>query len=587
MEARGRGIKVLVGLRVVDLLLVEGLDLAFGPGMALLAGETGAGKSILIDALCAALGGRAPSSWVRPGAGRALVEARFAHLAEQGPWLEALEASGVAQAVAGELVLSRELSTKGSRCRIDGQLVPQSALRAVGRALVEVVAQHEHQLLVDATAHLHWLDAFAGAGPQRALVSAAAESLSQARHRLHEAEAKARHDENERDFRAFQLAELEEAQLHSPDELTKLDEERRRLAHAEELRTGALSAHEALWDCDKALVDQAGSWAAKVGRWANLDPALQGAAESLASAQNFLGEAARDLRRYAEGFTHEGGRLNELESRSDRLRDLLRKHGPDLPAAMAKRDLLRRQLAEAHAQEDALGLLVQATERALATWVVAAGKLSALREAATQALALAVEQELAALALERARFEVRLSPRHAEGHPEGAEEAAFWVTMNPGAPAGALAKTASGGELSRVLLALQAALAAKAATPVLVFDEIDVGISGLAAAAVAERLGRLSQAKQVLAISHLPAVAAMADAHYLVEKRVEGSKTLMVVGPVQGAERVAALARMAGGEATAAAKAHASELLARAEAFKSKAAKPNKAKPLVKAGGKR
>lgn len=567
-----------MGLRVVDLLLVEGLELSFGPGMALLAGETGAGKSILIDALCAALGGKASPSWIRAGSKKAYVEARFAQLPSEGPWQEALAAAGLEPELEGELVLSRELTAKGSRCRIDGQLVPQGALRAVGRALVEVVAQHEHQLLVEASAHLQWLDAFAGAlGPRRS-VAEAAQAWAEARQALAQAEAAQRQAENERDFRAFQLAELEEAQLEGPEELEQLEAEHRRLAHAEELRTGALAAHEALWASEGALADRAGAWAAKVGRLATVDPQLQGASEALEAAQSALGEAARELRRYGEGLQVDEGRLHELEVRGERLRALLRKHGPDLATAIAKREALRAQAAEGEAQGQALALLAQAAAQAEDRWRQAAAALSARRQAATAQLAAAVEAELQALALERARFEVRLSPREGQGHPEGAEEASFWVAMNPGAPAGPLAKTASGGELSRVLLALQAAMAARAATPVLVFDEIDVGISGVAAAAVAERLGRLAQAKQVLAITHLPAVAAMADAHYLVEKKVEGSKTLMVVGPVHGEERVAALARMAGGEATEVARAHAQELLGRAEAFKAKVGKSGLAK---------
>jgi len=553
---------VLEELRVENLLLIERAELRLGPGLNVLTGETGAGKTVLAHALDLLLGGKPRSGIVRPGASEAYVEGVFAlpdalreQLGERLP------------EDAEEVVLARRVWAEGrTRAYLGGRSATAADLRDVGGALLSFYGQHEHRKLTLASAQLEILDGFCGdAHAARLQAFGAAYAHERGlRAQLEELEARAGARDRELDLLEWELQEIDDA-APSEEEEASLAAERERLRHLESLLAAAAGGVAALTgDGEGAGSD--GVTAALAGTARALesvrgvDAALDGLSDRVAALAVEADDLATELRAYGEGVEATPGRLEEVEERLALLDRLKRKHGGTLAAVIAHAEECRRRRDELVGAEEALEGAQAALGEARAELEQRAASLRTAREAAAGALADAVRERLAALAMDGATFEAALSDRDGYG-PSGGDEVEFLIAPNPGVPAGPLRETASGGELSRVMLALMGA-AAEAGARTLVFDEVDAGIGGQTARAVGEQLRELAAGRQVICITHLPQIASLADRHFTIVKDVSGETARTTVTQLERGDLVGELVRMLGADGDdSAARRHARELL--------------------------
>jgi DNA repair protein RecN (Recombination protein N) len=506
---------MLLGLAIRDIVLIDRLDLAFAPGLSVLTGETGAGKSILLDALGLALGARADAALLRRGASQASVTAEFELPSHHHPAASVLAEQGLA--VEGNLLLRRQIGADGrSRAFVNDQPVGVGLLRQIGDLLVEIVGQFEQHGLMDPATHGAMLDAYGGHGSET--VGAAWrgwQATIEARATEESEVAVARRDEEYLRHAAAELAGLKP----KAGEEDLLAEQRALMMHRAKLGE-ALEA--ALSDLaggrgGESLLNQARRRLDRISDKAagRLDPAIA----SLDRAQAELAEAVEQLSRLTREIDSDPRRLEKLEERLFALRDLARKHqvAVDDLAALAER--IDAQLTRLEDRSGSLAALGQAEAAARQGYLDAAQSLSAARRRTATKLDKVVRTELAPLKLEKARFTTRIEPQgEAQWGPHGVDRIAFEVATNPGAEPGPIGRIASGGELARFMLALKVVLAASGSAPTLVFDEVDSGIGGATAAAVGERLARLSRSRQLLVVTHSPQVAAQAHHHWRVEK---------------------------------------------------------------------
>jgi DNA repair protein RecN (Recombination protein N) len=560
---------MLLELRIENLLVIERAELRFGEGLNAITGETGAGKTVLAHSLDLLMGGRARPQIVRPDASEAYVEGVFA--VPEG-LLEDPELSEIAARLpeeATELVLGRRVGRSGrTSAFVQGRSASAADLQALGARLLSFYGQHEHRKLTLASAQLEVLDGFVGAEQlerrrayreQHAIVNALERELSDLRER-----EGAR--ERDLDLLRFELAEIEAA-APDPAEAQELAGERERLRHAEALRQAAGGVLEAIsgGDDDAAAVGSLlaaadGGLAAVAG----VDAALDELAERLRAVAVELDDLARGTRSYLDGIDADPERLQAVEERLAALDRLERKHGGTIDAVLAHAERCREEIERL---ENATELAVEIEARLAAaadTRAALAACLGSARRKAGKGLAKKVESELEQLAMDGATLQVELEP-HPDGFgAAGSERVELLVTTNPGMPPSPLRDAASGGELSRVMLALTG-LASGGGSPTLVFDEIDAGVGGKTARAVGERLRGLSEAGQVICITHLPQVASQAAAHFRITKSVVAGATRADVERVDGEDLVAEIVRMLGGErGDEAADRHARELLAAA-----------------------
>lgn len=548
---------MLIELRIQNYALIERLAVRLEPGLNVLTGETGAGKSIIVGALSLLLGERASAESVRAGADKAVVEGVFdvagdaavaALLAQQG-----LEADGL-------LIVRREVAAEGrSRAWVNGSAATAGFLGELGRLLVDLHGQHESQTLLRPDEQRAILDAFGGATALAGAVREAWTRLQQARRALEELDERRRQVEQRADFLRFQVEEIEKAKIQ-PDEDERLEEEAHRLEHAEDLARLSGTLHQVLYAGEESVSARLGELRRVLDHLIRFDPSQEDARELLDSAFYTVEELGRRMGQYSASVEHDPARLDEVRRRQDLLFRLKTKYGPTLAdvletgaRARAELDLLdggaleRRELEKAEA------------EAAEALAAVAA-ELSAKRRAAAERLAAEVMAVLPDLGL-GGQFEVALEPLPTIGG-DGAEAVEFRVALNAGFEPRALSRVASGGELSRVMLALKTILARLDRVPTLVFDEIDVGIGGRVALQVGDRLRRVAEHHQVFVITHLAQIASRAEHQLLVEKVEREGTTLTRVSEVRGEERVRELARMLGGDPESAASLeHARELL--------------------------
>ena len=547
---------VLEELRVENLLLIGRAQLRLAPGLNVLTGETGAGKTVLAHALDLLLGGRARAGIVRPGAGEAYVEGIFELPAE----LPALLAERIA-ADAGELVIARRVGADGrTRAYLGGRSIAVGELRELAGELLSFYGQHEHRRLMLGAAQLEILDGFGGAqlGAQSAACASTWAAVREASAELDRLTELAGARERELDLLAFELAEIEQLEPN-PDEHAELLVERARLRNLEGLRAAAWGAEQALSD------DEAGGLPALATAAASLDaaPALDPALGALATRARALAIEAQDLlseiRSYGEGLEAQPGRLEVVEERLSALARLERKHGGSVAAVLEHAERCRARREELVGAEVAMVAARARLEEATREHAGRAAALSRARAQAAPQLAAAVAERLATLAMAEARFEIALVP--CDPGRSGAEHVQFEIAANPGVPAAPLRDVASGGELSRVMLALLgAAHGGGAAT--LVFDEIDAGIGGHTARAVAEQLRELARGRQILAITHLPQVASVGARHFTITKDTAGSPARTIVAQLADDEVVGELVRMLGAdEHDSGARRHARELL--------------------------
>jgi DNA repair protein RecN (Recombination protein N) len=559
---------VLHELRIENLLLIEAAELRFGEGLNAITGETGAGKTILAHSIDLLMGGKARPQIVRPGAEEAYVEGVFSL---PDGLLEDPELREIAQRLpegSSEIVLGRRVGVSGrTSAFVQGRSASAADLQALGARVLAFYGQHEHRKLTLSSAQLEVLDGFAGPEhvERRRRYRAAHAELTVLAAEL--AELREREGARERDLDIMRY-ELEEIQAARPDagEEDELGAERERLRHAEALRSAAGGALGALSGREDdggatALLAHAG---AALGGASGVDRDLDALGERARGLEVELGDLAAELRSYLDAVEAEPGRLQEVEERLDVIDRLKRKHGGSVEAVVAHAERCRAEI-ERLENADERGVELEERVREVAERRDAlGGELSRARADAAQGLEERVAVELAELAMEGAALEISLEP-HPDGHgPSGRERVTFMVATNPGLPVSPLRDAASGGELSRVMLALTG-LGPDAGARSLVFDEIDAGIGGNTARAVGERLRRLSGERQVICITHLPQIASLASAHFRIEKIAERGETRAIVDRVDGEELVAEICRMLGADREdEAASRHARELLAAA-----------------------
>jgi len=567
---------VLRELRVRNLAVIESLTVPFGPGLNVLTGETGAGKSILIDALNLLLGERAqPAETIRAGAETATIEAVF-DTPRKSPVAVVLQEHGISLED-GLLVIRREL-VRGGRGRVflNDANATLALLEKLGETLVEVHGQHEHQALLRPSRHLDLLDAFAGLGILRERLRQRHDEWRSASEELDALRASA-HDQVTRTAQHREsMAEIDAARLRSAEE-EELREERRRLVNAERLAEGASGAYRELYDDPASAVERVGRAAGLLRDLARMDPSIEPILQTLDTALVHLDETSRALRSYRDGVVFDPPRLDAIERRLDEIGRVKRKYGETVEAVLALRARLESDLEGLGRAGEDEGRLVERVERLRTELVTRATDLAERREQAVSRLETSVLAELAALDLETAVFRVRLARERAgDGElaigpdawklgPRGVDQAEFLFSANAGEDARPLSRIASGGELSRTMLAIKVVLAATDAVPVLIFDEVDVGIGGKTADTVGKKLRQVARVRQVLCVTHLPQIAAYADLHFRVEKREEDGRTATTVAALVKNDRVREVARMLGGESvTDTSLQHAFELIAQA-----------------------
>jgi DNA repair protein RecN (Recombination protein N) len=555
---------VLRRLTIRNLAIVEDLDLELGPGLTVLTGETGAGKSILVDALALLAGGRGASDLVRQGADRLVVAGEFDC---DRPVRELLEEAGLPTDGAA-LLVRRELAPDGrGRAFVEDEPAAVRTLARLGERLVSIQGQSSEKDLVDPDAPLELLDEFAGAASERETVAQAADAWASAREALAKLEASRRDRSARLDTIEFQIGEIEAA---SPGEHEEEDlaYERERLLHADRIRRAGETALEALSEGEQSAADRLGEAARAFGELAAIDPREAARLEEVEDIKRRVADLAAAARDAATGIEADPERLTAVESRLEKLSRLKRKYGPSLADARARLEELRAEREELANIDDALGRRQREESAARDTFGTAAAALSAKRRAAAPRFSAAVEKELGGLALEKARFRVALSPA-GDGEPRktGLERASFLFQPNPGEPERPLERIASGGELSRLQLAVHSVGAARGGRRrTLVFDEVDAGIGGRTAESVGRKLRRLAERDQVLCVTHVPQIAALADRHFRAEKTEVRGRTIAAVRLLDGKERVAEIARMLAGEKIPeTAMRHARELLAQAK----------------------
>jgi DNA repair protein RecN (Recombination protein N) len=543
-------------LSIRDFVIVDAIELEFSGGFSVFTGETGAGKSILIDALALALGGRGDASMVRDGAPKADISAEFALNAQTAAWLAANEF----QSEEGAALLRRVIDNAGrSRAFINGIAATAAQLREIGEMLVGIHGQHAHQSLLKPDAQRILLDSQAGLLPQAREVAAAYKNWRSIAKQRETFEKDAKNVLLERERLEWQVGELEKLAA-KPGEWDGVSTEHSRLSHAASLIEGAQEALNAISEDDHPILSQLSALNQKLGKLADIDGALKPVLELLEPARIQLQEAVSALNDYLDRVELDPNRLREVDARLDALHSAARKFrvAPEqLPAEYDALSLQLKQLADA---SDLDALRVQ-EDKARAAYLLLAQELSKERAKATKILGDAVTAAMQDLSMAGGRFVVALNAVDAAAY--GLEQVEFLVAGHAGTAPRPLAKVASGGELARIALAISVIASSATATPTLIFDEVDSGIGGGVAEVVGRLLRRLGQDRQVLCVTHLPQVASQANQHFEVSKESRDGKTLSRIEVLDAKNRVEEIARMLGGiEITATTRKHARELLA-------------------------
>ena len=534
-------------LRIRNLAVIEAVEVEFESGFNVLTGETGAGKSILVEAVGLLLGARASSDLVRTGEAQAAIEAIFEDAAGR------------------ELIVRREISSQGrSRSFIDGALATAAALRDLSARLVELHGQHEHQAPLDPLTHLPLLDEYADLGDLAGRVAAAWSTVRTLREQLERSRMDAREKAARLDLIAFQLGEIEKASPKAGED-DELAATRQVLASAERVQRLCEESYATLYESDNAVLAGLGGVWKRVGELATIDPQFAPYVDARGAIKSQLEDLAFFLRSYADGIDASPGRLQQVEDRLAFLERLKRKYGPSLQEVIDKGDLLTRERELLTGVGERAEDLVKELDVATRAFLTVGRDLSQRRRAGAVQFARDLEGLLGELAMARTRFEVRFNGR--ELAPEawsdrGVDQAEFFVSPNPGEDLRPLARIVSGGELSRVMLALKTLGAEDAPGKTLIFDEVDAGIGGRVADVVGARLQALGARFQVLCITHLPQIAARGATQFRIEKSIRGDRTVTSVERLDAEGRVDEVARMIGGAAiTEPARAGARELL--------------------------
>jgi len=539
---------MLAELRIVNFALIEHLSLQFQSGFTVLTGETGAGKSLLIDAIALLVGGRASTDQIRSGEDEAQLEAAF-HLPDTHPLLQRLRLQDIIGGNESELILRRVLSRSGRhRVYVNGSLCPLRVLEELGGTLVDIHGQHEQQSLLVPAKQLDALDGFGRLYELRGRHEQAYQVWKELRTQLDALQSDVVDRARSESLLRFQVQEIEQAGL-LPDEEVYLRSERQRLVHAHRLRELAHAAHVDLQADEQTVLTRLGRIGRTLAELAQTDPTMGDCEQVVTESAIQLKELAGRLRDYAELLEADPDRLTVVEDRLDLIQRLKKKYGGSVEAVIATGRLVREELDVLdNSEERTVGLTARLDEEARRLQTLAQ-QLSKKRIDAAKRMTRLVGTELAALKMEEAIFQVAVSSDEStEGlGPAGRDRVEFLLSSNPGEPPRPLSRIASGGELSRIMLALKTVLAEMDHVPVLVFDEIDTGVGGAVAAAMGMRLRKLGSFHQVFCITHLPQVASQAEHHLLVEKGLESERTSTSVRALKGMGREEEIARMLSG----------------------------------------
>lgn len=556
---------MLQELSVKNFAIISSLQLEFQMGMTVLTGETGAGKSIIIDAMGLLTGGRGSSDYIRQGANKCTLEGLFS-MPKSQELKQLLEELGI-ETEEDSLVIQRDISASGKNvCRVNGRIVNITNLKRIGEYLVDIHGQNEHQELMQSERHIDMLDEFGG----KKLLTVK-EKYTRAYQEYRALEAKVRkRQKNEKEFAQrmdmlhFQSDEIASAQLVAGEE-EQLLEERNKLNNFQKIADALTISYAALNGEDDSSLDKIGTSMNELASIESLDPEYKTLSDTVQNAYYLLQEASGDLSRLIDGLELDEGRLNEVENRLELIRQMKRKYGDSIETILSYYEEITKELAEADFLEGGTGDL----EALLAEKQQAAHQQALVLRKERKRLAKELEQqiltELKELYLERTEFEVRFTElEHLQEN--GLDGVEFYITTNPGEPLKPLVRVASGGELSRVMLAMKTIFSQTQEITSIVFDEVDTGVSGRVAQAIADKIYQISENSQVLCITHLPQVAAVADEHYFIEKEIVAGRTETSVRILSEKERVNEIARMlAGSEITKLTIEHAQELLAMAK----------------------
>lgn len=550
---------MLVELHIRDFALIDELTLELGGGFSVLTGETGAGKSIIVDALEVALGGRTGSDIIRTGARKCIVEAVF-DVSDSPAACDAAAENGF-DVEDNTIILAREISRSGrSQARVNGRPATAAAVRSITTHLVDVHGQHEHQSILQTSIHVEILDNWIGedARSLRYAISSLYDQLQSLKHDLHRLQTDERERARLADLYNFQLAEIRSAQLVEGED-ESLVAEKNRLANAERLYAAASELYGSLSGSEACAVDRLSEATGIAQRIAALDPSMDSLAETLNAALANAQEGVAAVRDYVEQVEANPDRLEQVDARLELIKSLKRKYGDEISDIVGYADSIAQEL----------DVLINADERtsSLSEQIVAlqeelnseCAKLTKIRKGASQQFEGLVESELKALAMEKTRFQVSIEA--ADTGPSGADAVEFLISPNPGEPVKPLARIASGGEMSRIMLALKTVVV-RGQTPTMVFDEIDSGIGGRTAQVLGDKLASLGRRCQVMCVTHLPQVAGKAESHFNISKIVRDNRTVVQLKALNVEDRVVELARMLGAEDTSgAAIQHAREIL--------------------------
>lgn len=561
---------MLTDLVVHNFAIIRHLEVSFQKGLNILSGETGAGKSILVGAVNLILGSRASQEMIRTGTDEATVEALFFIPDAEGvkerfnPW---------GSEATGELIIRRIITRSGrNRIFINNQLATLQQLQELAKGLVSISGQHEHQLLLEPEVHLKLLDAFGHLEPRSEQVGRIHAQWSEVREKLRRLRQRQKERADQVELMRFQLQELETAQLQ-PHEDETLEQERNILKHAATLMESSRRAYQTLYAQRGAVLEQLTDVQRDLETLKQIDPSQETLVNDLEQARIHLQELAHSLQKYANNLSFDPQRLAAVEERIAWLQRLSKKYRGTVADLLLKMDQLRRELLQEEETDVQEEKLEATLEQLRNNYLHEARELSLARRETAGVLAREVQNTLSGMDMGRARFAVRFDPDEKElagtdlpFTPSGIDAAEFLLAANPGEDLKPLVKTASGGELSRILLALKSLLSVKGEAETLIFDEVDAGIGGRTAELVGLQLKRLADRNQVICITHLPQIACYGEHHYQVAKQMTGEETVTQIHPLSREERVEELARMLGGiRISAKTRAHARELLQRAQ----------------------
>lgn len=559
---------MLLQLNIRDFAIIDNLQVSFGKGLNILTGETGAGKSIIVDAVKLILGDRANAEDIRSSKDEAVVEAMF-DISSCKDIAAILDGAGLKSEES--LIIRRIISRSGkNKVFINGSMANLTLLQQTGSRIIDIYGQHDHQSLTRPEEHIDILDSFGGLTAMKQEFSNAYKEYISIKSELDKLASESRRLAEKQDFLSFQSKEIEAATL-KPGEDEELKKEKEILVHAEKLFDASNSGHEILYASGGSVLEKIGQVMNKLKDVSRFDERLKPTVETLESASCQIEDAASFLRDYSGNMSFEPGRLEDVDNRLDAINKLRKKYGQSIEAILQKKAEIDKELDGIIHHDERMEELKKALDIFRDKAVSLAKRLSDKRAGAGRMLKKNIEQELADLGMKKTVFEVKIKKDADEAgnfqlSEDGIDKIEFFISPNPGEEPKPLAKIASGGELSRIMLAIKRTMTRTGKIPVLIFDEVDAGIGGGTAEVVGKKLKEVSKNHQVLCITHLPQIAAYADAHYSVEKEVKAGRTCAKIRELKGEGKVAELSRMLGGvKITEKTKEHAIEMLENAK----------------------